>query len=277
MCTVSNFKSKFAFLFTLVLFASFGPNGLFGQGRIVASHDNNILSSSYSGTDQGQFVVSVSQFLTGANTGNILAIESTPGDPVRDYSTTVRNAWSNAGFNVTITDVTTQTLAQLQAFDAVFVTVTFPVSGTINSAALTSYVQGGGNVYIANGTGVLNTGAAGEGAFLNPFLTNFGLAYNTSGYNTLNATFPVTNSHPIFNNVNTLGHGFGASLINLNTNPDASIVQTISGENVFAVVEPQVANQVPTLSQWGIIILGLIVLSIGAIAIRNRQAGVVVG
>jgi hypothetical protein len=54
------------------------PTGV--QGRIVVSHDVNTLSSQYGGPQEQQLAVNVAKFLIGKNSGNILAIESSPTD-----------------------------------------------------------------------------------------------------------------------------------------------------------------------------------------------------
>lgn len=211
------------------------------SGRIVAAHDVNTLATEKAGADEQRFAVNVAQWLMGARSGHILAIESLPTDSARNYASSVRDALNAAGFTVTYRsnlgnsgEVAALTLADLEAYDAVFVGITWPKPyTTIAPDVLTSYVERGGNVYIYGG---VDSYAWDEAPLLNPFLSAFGLAFAANDYNGLmNVT--VTSTHPIFNGVAQLGCGNGQSVINLGTNPNAQVVQFVENQGVYAVVE----------------------------------------
>jgi RHS repeat-associated protein len=233
--------------------------GTSGSGRIVVGHDVNTLSSSVAGPNEIQFAVNLANWLTGANSGNIFAVESSPGDETRDYAPSVKAALANAGFTVTYVSnpatVAGLTLADLQTYIAVFVGETYPTKASISSPVLTQYVNGGGNVYVYGGVG---ESPAVEAAFLNPFLQAFGLAFDTTTYNGLNSV-NVTSTHPIFNGLTgkTLGSGNGQDIYNLGTNPNASIVQFQGPHGVYAVVNsasfgvPTIKSVSPNAGQQG--------------------------
>jgi RHS repeat-associated protein len=212
-------------------------------GRIIVGHDVNTLGSFVAGANEDQFAVNLAQWLTGATTGKILAVESSPGDGTRDYAPSVKAALATAGFTVTyISDpsaVSTVTLSNLQQYNAVFVGITWPTVASINTTVLTQYVNSGGNVYIYGG---VDGNPAIEAPFLNPFLQAFGLAFDTAAYNGL-ASVNITSTHPIFTGITgkTLGCGNGQDIHDLGTNPNASIIQFQGQHGVYAVVNGSLA------------------------------------
>ena len=230
------------------------------SGRIVAGHDVNTLSSSLAGPNESQFAVNIATWLTGATSGKILAVESSPGDSTRDYSPVVKSALSNAGFAVTYVSnsstVSALTLSDVQQYGAIFVGETFPTRASISPSVLTQYVKGGGNVYVYGGVG---QEPAVEAAFFNPFLQVFGLAFDTASYNGLFSPILVTSTHPIFNGITgkTLGSGIGQDIYDLGTNPNASIVQFQGQHGVYAVVDnypgvsPTITMVSPNAGQQG--------------------------
>jgi len=225
---------RFACFTGILLLAS----SAFAAGRIVVGHDVNTLGTFVAGTNEDQFAVNLARWLTGATSGKVLAVESSPGDGTRDYALSVKAALASAGFTVTyISDpatVSAETLANLQAYDAVFVGETFPTQTSISPSVLTQYVNSGGNVYMYGG---VDESPSGEAALLNPFLQAFGLAFDTTTYNGLNSV-NITSTHPIFNGLTgkTLGSGNGQDIHDLSTNPNASIVQFQGPHGVYAVV-----------------------------------------
>lgn len=213
------------------------------KGKIVVSHDVNTLASQFGDPMEQLFATNVAEWLIGSNSGDILAIESQPSDLTRNYDEDVKNALFNAGFNVTYesnpANISALSLTDVHNFDALFVGITYPSPSSINPTVLTQYVNGGGHVYMYSGVG---TSAVVEASFLNPFLNNFGLSYDTSGYNAISGV-NITSSHPIFDGItgNVLGSGNGQSIIDLGTNPNAEIVQFTGNQGVYAVVadEPE--------------------------------------
>lgn len=225
-------------------------------GRIVVGHDVNTLGSTVAGPNEDQFAVNLADWLTGATSGQILAVESLPGDGSRDYAASVKAALAGGGFTVTyISDpaiVSAETLSDLQAYNAVFVGITWPTEATIGSSVLTQYVNGGGNLYVYGGVDEV---AAGEAAFLNPFLQVFGLAFDATSYNGLKSV-DITSTHPIFKGLTgkTLGSDNGQDIHDLGTNPNASIVQFEGPHGVYGVVN---AAAIPEPTTWSIVGLSL--------------------
>jgi RHS repeat-associated protein len=224
---------------------SAGPSRtLYVSGRIVAGHDVNTLSSSVAGPNEDQFAVNLARWLTAASAGKILAVESAPSDGTRNYAPSVKAALAAANFTVNYISnaaiVSAVTLADLEEYDAVFVGITYPVETTISPSVLTQYVNAGGNVYIYGGVDGIPSG---EAAFLNPFLQNFGLAFDTVSYNGLTLV-NITSTHPIFNGLTgkTLGSGNGQDIHDLGTNPLASIIQFQGPHGVYAVVNAPTAT-----------------------------------
>lgn len=213
------------------------PTG--ARGRIVVSHDVNTLSSQYGGPQEQQFAVNVAKFLIGANSGNILAIESNPDDMKRNYSPDVKDALTSAGYNVTYSNTPDYTLTELLAYDAVFVGIIWPPPYTvIDNFVLTDYVNHGGNVYIFSGVGS-EPDSTREAALLNPFLKNFGIMFDASRYNQIrNRSINITSHHPIFDGVTELRADNGQSIIDLGTDSRAQIVQFEENQGVYAVFDP---------------------------------------
>jgi len=225
--------------------------------RIVVGQDVNTLSTSVAGPHEDQFAVNIAEWLTGATSGNILAVESSPGDGSRDYAPSVKAALANAGFTMTYISnpaiVSAETLANVQAYEAVFVGETYPTETSISSSVLTEYVNSGGNVYIFGG---VDDAPSTEAALLNPFLRSFGLAFDTTSYNGLTSV-NVTSTHPIFKGLTgkTLGSGNGQDIHDLGANLNASIIQLQAQHGVYAVVNGAAAAPEP--ATWSLAALSL--------------------
>jgi hypothetical protein len=231
-----------------------------GAQRIVVAHDVNTLSTQRAGPQEERFAVNVARFLTAGHARrNLLLFESdpyNPADPTRDYAPGVVSALAGAGFNVA---VTTDYSTPFAAYDAVFVAQDFPVLGALDNAALIAYVGGGGSVYLAGGVGMLDVygpnGAPLEAANWNTFLAHFGLAFDPFFYNGLTSV-AITSGHPIFDGVSTLGSEFGSQIIDLGTNPNASIVQSVFGSGVYAVVTTPEPASCALLASGATLLLG---------------------
>jgi RHS repeat-associated protein len=234
---------------------SAGPSRtIYVSGRIVAGHDVNTLGSFVAGPNEDQFAVNLARWLTAASAGKLLAVESAPSDGTRNYAPSVKAALAAANFTVNYISnpaiVSAVTLADLEEYDAVFVGITWPVEATISPSVLSQYVNAGGNVYIYGG---VDAGASGEAAFLNPFLQNFGLAFDTGSYNGLNSV-NITSTHPIFNGLTgkTLGSGNGQDIHDLGTNPLASVIQFQGPDGVYAIVNAPTATLTGSVTDDGL-------------------------
>jgi hypothetical protein len=213
----------------LLVTAMLGAGGMAHASRIVVAHDINTLASGYATSEEQAFAVNLATFLTtDSGTNTLLMFDSNPGDPTRDFASSVITALTDAGFSVTVTDDYTTPFA---GFGAVFLAMDWPIVGFIDNNALLTYAASGGGVYLAGGVG---SDAIGEAAGWSPFLTAYGLGFATT-YNEINGSVPVSGAHPIFAGVGALQAGSGQSIIDLGTNPSAQIVLTFDDQNMYAV------------------------------------------
>ncbi len=208
---------------------------LLSRERIFVGHDINTLASQFGGTQEQEFAVNLANWLTNDTSGSLLLIQSAT-DSFRNYNPNVVTALEDAGFSVTITLDVDQSLADLQAYDAVFTGISFPVPQVVDNQALIDYVESGGGVYLFGG--ILNlSDAAVEAAAWDPFLNHFGLAFDPTGYNGF-GTVPVDSSHPVLDGITSLRSGFGSRLIDLEPNNAANeILVTAQGVDLYAVYE----------------------------------------
>lgn len=151
-------------------------------GTIVVSNDEWMFTDSKIGLDNDtQFAMNVANFVTGGS-GNILILSGNFGLT----GGTLHGVFTGQGYGVTTTATNPGSFA---GYAAVFL-----AANVANDAALTtqltSYVNGGGNVFLEGGTGCCG-GAGGEAAYWNPFLNNFGLSF-ASVYNGVNGDINVS-------------------------------------------------------------------------------------
>ena len=190
-----------------------------------------------SGSNASNFAQHVVKFLD---------TDGTPGGNVLIYSdnfafgASFSAALTAAGYTPTCDTGAPFTLSNLLTYDAVY------LAGAglgKDDAVLASYVNAGGGVFIAAGTGV--GGPAGEAARWNEFLGGlggFGLAFDGSNYNGVSGTIAVTGAHPIFSGVSQLFYDNGNTVLDTG-DANSTIVQTpgLIGvyDNVGAVPEPE--------------------------------------
>lgn len=207
-------------------------------GRIVVNHDEWTWTDTGFGNAGGSNAANFAQ-----NVVKFLDTDGTPGGNVLIYSNSFAfggsfiAAISAAGYTPTVSTVTPFTLANLLNYDAVYL-----AGGAFseNDAVLASYVNAGGGVFIAAGTG--EGGPAAEAARWNGFLGGFGLALDGTGYNGVGGVIPVTGTHIIFNGVSQLFYDNGNTVQDIG-NPNSMIVQGpgLIGvyDDVGAVPEPE--------------------------------------
>jgi hypothetical protein len=235
----------------LVLSILAGTSRDVNASGIVVGHDINTLGSFVAGSQEDAFAVNVAGFLTaGSATKNLLLFESNAGDGTRNFAPGVLTALRGAGFSVTVTSNYT---TPFSTYDALFVAQDYPSVGFLNNAALVTYVNGGGGVYLAGGVGM---SPAAEAAGWSSFLNHYGLAFVSSSYNGLSSV-TINSSHPIFAGISKLGSGNGQSILDLGTNPNAYIVQFAGTQGVYAVVN------VPEPATYVLLGGGLLLLAAG--------------
>jgi hypothetical protein len=113
----------------------------------------------------------------------------------------IRSALESAGHEWVVSTSVDTSLANLLTYDGVFL-----AGGTAPPDTLQAYVQAGGNVYIAGGTG--SGGADAEAARYNPFLASFGLQL-VGPYNNAQLDVPISSASPLLAGVDHL-YAWGA-------------------------------------------------------------------
>jgi hypothetical protein len=210
------------------------------QGRVAVSHDE------WPTTDLGfalaptgvaaTFALNIAEWFTGGPPGNFLVYSNNIAYTQSQMTATMAGAghvwtiWS-PGLGVSIT------AAGLQPYDAVFLGGQLPGGGATPTAELAAYVQGGGGLYLACGTGPGQyPSAAAEAAAWNPLLAGFGMQLQSS-YNTLMGVFATAYAHPMFSSVPSLYCHFGNSVAPTGPNP-ATMIFSTAGEGLFGFYDP---------------------------------------
>ncbi|MCB8932682.1 MAG: PEP-CTERM sorting domain-containing protein [Fimbriimonadaceae bacterium] len=179
------------------------------QGRLIVCGDEWSLSD-YAFTNNAAstnaFANNVAQQLIGSS-GSILR-KSNNG---LFNGTTLATTLTTAGYSFTTDTSTTFTLAQLQAYDAVFLAGAIGRADVAaNLTALTTYIVGGGSVYLACGTGDFGNAAA-ESAAWNSLTSLYGISIGGAWIDpssTLNVTVDA-GVHPLHAGVTTFTYGWG--------------------------------------------------------------------
>ncbi len=198
-------------------------------GKIVVANDEWTLSNvGYSqNSNTGTFVTNVANWFTGGGSGNFLAYSTNFGLT----GSSLANTMTSAGHGWTTSTAVTFDVPTLLSYDAVFL-----AGNPADNQVLIDYVNAGGDVYLAGGTGV--GGPANEAARWNTFLNNFGLSFG-SPYNGVGGNVATVSSHPIFNGVSSLYNNNGNNAIDLNVADPASQILVQMGNNgLYGVYEP---------------------------------------
>ncbi len=174
-------------------------------GRIVVADDGVTISGQgfVQPGDAGVFATNIASWFTGGEPGSFLAHNT-----FWFNSPDLVGTMSGAGHELTIT-TGSFTLPILQQYDGVFV-AGLPVP----SQVLIDYVEGGGSVYVAAGTGALGT-PENEAAAWNPFLEHFGLRFHDEWNTALFTTIAVNETHDIFESVDHLWTDRGQGVFDL--------------------------------------------------------------
>jgi hypothetical protein len=185
------------------------------MGRIVVANDEWTLGPpGYVQPSDGlAFALRVGAWFTGGQTGSFFAWNHYAFNDGE-----LAFAMEGAGHTWTVGSTSEVTLAFLQQYDGVFLAAV-----SVDAQVLIDYVEGGGNVYIAAGTGAWINPIWEAGAW-NPFLEHFGLKLHNT-WNTAGAThLPVVEAHPIFAGVDHLWHDVGQGIFDLQSENPANRV-----------------------------------------------------
>lgn len=129
--------------------------------------------------------------------------------------------------------------------------------GGHNATVLTSYVNNGGNVYLAGGTGT-----PGEDSVRDSFLANFGFESGPS-CNGISGTFAPSTSHPILAGVPSLYYANGNTVILTGRSPFAQLIaiEPDTGAGLIGIYEASVSGEIPEPSTFLPAGAGLLILA----------------
>jgi hypothetical protein len=220
-------------------------------GMIVLANDEWTFTEtgySQSISDPGIFASNVANWFTGGTTGNFLAYSSNFGLTGSSLATTM----TSAGNSWTVSTGVTFDLATLSSYDGVFL-----AGDAADNAVLIDYVNAGGNVYLAGGTGL--GGSVAEANRWNTFLNNFGLGFGTS-YNGVGGNIAINSTHELFNGVDHLYQNNGNDALDLNiSSPYSELLVSYNGHGLYAIYDDtNIAIPEPaTLAIFGLGLLGI--------------------
>lgn len=199
-------------------------------GTIIVDNDEWTLSnsgfSSEGAANGAAYAQNAAQFLTGSASGAKIWIDSDNFGLAGSNLKTALGAY-------TLTDTgsfSSFTLASLQGYKAVFLAGDDLTA--VEESALISYVNGGGSIYIAAGTGTISGGAVGEAAQWNALLNSFSLNL-ASTYNGISGNFPTNSTSAILNGVTQLFYDNGNS-VNV-TGANAQIITQTGGQGLIGI------------------------------------------
>jgi hypothetical protein len=248
----------------LAVLALAAPAGTAAEaGLFIINNDEWTLSdagyANAGATSAGQFATNIATAFGATGGGRIHAYSTNFGVVQSSLAATL------SGLGVTYTTGTgiAFDLPTLQTYDGIV------LGGTTLSAAqravLLSYLAGGGNVYLAAGTGA--GGAVAEAAAWNPILNAFGLAFE-GVYNRINGLIDTSGiADPVFAGTTALFQNNGNTIVEVGAPApgfSVALYDTPQGEGLYAVVRAQVVPE-----PAGAIILASALIGLGLLARRR--------
>jgi hypothetical protein len=150
----------------------------------------------------------------------------------------------------------------LSAYDGVLLG-SYPYN--YNAAVLTSYVNAGGNVYIAAGTGTPN-----EGSIWDSFIHAFGLDFSQS-YNGIEGLIPISSTDSLFAGVTELYFNNGNSVSLYGNDPEAQVIVSLGSDGLFGVYDGTPPRIDPRATVPEPATLALVALGMGVVGFRRRR------
>jgi hypothetical protein len=266
-----SFVSQATFLaVALTVAVSVVTPGTAVAGRILVSNDEwNTTNFGFGETPAGseQFVLNVAEWFAGSPSGGNFLVYSDNFSLAPSAATQTRDTVEGAGHTWTSYGGTAFNLAALLSYDGVFLAL--PATPAISNIDLIDYVNAGGSVYLAGGTG-FPAGAASEAAAWNPFLNTFGLQFEAP-YNLIIGSIGISNplGHPVLDGVTELYQNNGNSVSFFGSVTGAQIIESSNGDGLYGVFEssgpPEVIPEPATSA-----LIGAGLFAIGWLAHRRR-------
>ncbi len=248
---MTNFRSV---LFTATLtLAAIATPALAAPGTLVASGDEWLLTNTaYTGIYTGGTTAFVNNIATTFGGSNYLFLTGDAPTGGQSGLTGVSAQLASLGKTVAYSAVLP---ADLSPFDAVF----HIGQGLATTTQLSTYVAGGGNLYISLGGGYFGN-AASEANFWNPFLANYGLVAGSSWFTAPNFVNATVTTGPV--GVTNLLWGYGQSIDAIANSSGVSYVRgdfTNGLKNVGLIGTSRllaVPGAVPEPASWTMLIAG---------------------
>jgi hypothetical protein len=247
----------------LALGALWGASSLAQAGYLVVNNDEWTLSNTgfSQSPDASVFINNITNLFTGDQPGNFLAYSNNFGLT----QSSLANAVTGAGHSWTVSTAPPFTLPLLQAYDAVFLGGLY-----VNQTVVIDYLQGGGNVYIMAGTGIV--GPETEANSWNQVLATAGLAFQPSYNGILDVNVAPAGPHPLLAGISTLYFSNGNSIIDLEpSNSNGEILFAFDGHGMLALGQfgelpppsefSPPGNSVPEPAGAALLLLGLLAAS----------------
>jgi hypothetical protein len=193
-------------------------------GKIVVANDERILTNLGFATapDTVTFVDNLTAWFTDGQAGRFHAYSTNLGL----LQSSLAEVVAESGHTWTTGTDLPFDIATLAAFDGIFSALDAP---GLDLDVLSTYVRGGGNVYIAAGT---SQNASGTADFWRPFLQRFGLDLEGQ-IGIRSGNVPITSSHPIFNGVSALYPDGGQGVVAIDSR--AEIIAVSGDIGLFGV------------------------------------------